>query len=60
MSSIGIMLMHVGLFFTIPVAALVLAILLVVYYRRWSAYASQGASPSAGKGVARGGDRDGR
>lgn len=60
MSSIGIMLMHVGLFFTIPVAALVLAILLVVYYRRWSTYASQGSSASAGKDVARGGGRDGR
>lgn len=37
-SSIATMLMHIGLFVTIPVAFLLLVILLAVYYARWSHY----------------------
>lgn len=36
--SIGILLMHVGLFVAIPLCVVLLPILLFVYYRRWSAY----------------------
>lgn len=37
-SSIATMLMHVGLFVTIPLATLLLIVLLAVYYVRWSHY----------------------